>query len=791
VFQYQQTAFPIADEPHYGEVATADMFGNGYSSVVDFDAGIVAAYEGSGTLNAAGTNSYVFGNFSDGNQHPYGQFALGYFVSGRTSEPDMVTQDTSQAAPGGFLAIGNAGNGGFTVLPIAIDVPAGYVAPDFATSTLPTAGYYVSAMALQDLDGDGKGDLLVLYHNLASNPAAASAATANLLYIYWGVGGVYYSSTPTILTLSRNYYELAVGDVNGDGFPDLVMSDGYLISVLAGDGTRSGFTRETHYLAGMGINQVVVQDVNGDGKPDIVVANGGAVLTAGVVNRGVLASNAEVNTGGLTVLGSPGGTSSPTGTVSGAVTATPNPVAFGSPVTFAATVAGSQSTMPSGAVNFYAGPLEIGSGTLAIGSTSYVYEYNPGVPPTLNAGTYTVTAQYVGDSNYAAATLTDPTPLVVQPVATTTTLQDVLTPIFYGQIIADTGIEEVSPEPDGGTIDFLINGVVACSLPYYPSGNEPTSCPPGTGAGYDAGTYMVQSVYSGDQNYLTSSSPVYTVEVQPDPTSASLTASPGTSSTVGQAVTLTATIADAYTTARGTVDFFDGTTLIGTGTVNGSGQASFATSSLAMGTHSLSACLVASLDFLASSPCGTLSFTVNPVVTPPPGSFTLAVNPAVLSIGVGNSVTAEVVVTALNGYHEPVQLTCSGLPQETTCTFVQSLIGAGGGSTGMIVSPAAPHACGSSTPDFIAPNAETGLAGLMLSALALLGLRRRRKLVRGLALMMLVPGGVTALSGLGGCGGKCLDLGTQPATYTFTVTGTSTGSPVTSQTVKVTMDAHL
>ena len=411
----------------------------------------------------------------------------------------------------------------------------------------------------------------------------------------------------------------------------------------------------------------------------------------------------------------------------------------------------------------------------------------------LNAGTYTLTASYSGDGKYGPTTLTGATPLVVTPIPTTTTLIDLATPIFYGQIIADVAVEEVSPTPDNGTLDFLINGAVTCSL-LFPEPPNTSYCPTSTGAGYDAGTYTVQSVYSGDTNYVASSTPVYTVVVQPDPTSATLTASTGTSSTVGQAVTFTATIADIYATAQGTVDFFDGGAQIGTGTVNASGQANFVTSGLVVGAHSLTACLVASLDFLASSPCGSLTFTVNPVVVPPPppppptGTFTLAVNPAALSIGVGNSLTAQVVVTALNGYSQPVQLACSGLPHETTCTFVRSLIGVGGGSTGMIVSPAAPHNCGSSTPDFVAPNVKSGLAGLALSVVALFGLRRRRRVVKALVLLV---GAFCVLPMLGGCGSGCKDFGTEPTSYEFTVTATSTGSPVTVLTQTVALKVHL
>jgi hypothetical protein len=55
---------------------------------------------------------------------------------------------------------------------------------------------------------------------------------------------------------------------------------------------------------------------------------------------------------------------------------------------------------------------------------------------------------------------------------------------------------------------------------------------------------------------------------------------------VGQAVIFTAHVAPSA--ATGSVSFYDGSTLLGTGTLSG-GVASFSTSSLARGTHSIKA----------------------------------------------------------------------------------------------------------------------------------------------------------------------------------------------------------
>jgi MYXO-CTERM domain-containing protein len=103
----------------------------------------------------------------------------------------------------------------------------------------------------------------------------------------------------------------------------------------------------------------------------------------------------------------------------------------------------------------------------------------------------------------------------------------------------------------------------------------------------------------------------------------------------------------------------------------------------------------------------------------------------------------------------------------------------------MIVSPAAPHNCGVSTPDFVAPNVRIGLAGLGM--LALLGLRRRRRWVKALVLV----GALCVMPMLSGCGSGCKDFGTEPTNYTFTVTATSMGSPTVSLAQVVTLKVHL
>jgi hypothetical protein len=107
-----------------------------------------------------------------------------------------------------------------------------------------------------------------------------------------------------------------------------------------------------------------------------------------------------------------------------------------------------------------------------------------------------------------------------------------------------------------------------------------------TTASLAAGSHAITAAYGGDTNNTPGTSPVLTQVVNQAGSSVSLTSS-ANPSTFGQSVTFTATVTGASPT--GTVTFNDGATTLGTGTVNGSGQATFTTSSLAAGSHSITA----------------------------------------------------------------------------------------------------------------------------------------------------------------------------------------------------------
>jgi hypothetical protein len=371
----------------------------------------------------------------------------------------------------------------------------------------------------------------------------------------------------------------------------------------------------------------------------------------------------------------------------------------------------------------------------------------------------------------------------------TTVITGLVSPIYYGQIIGDTAVVTVNGASTGGTITVFIDNKLVCTLAVT---GATMACPASTGTGYDAGTHTVYAVFSGDSQTQPSTSPTYTVIILPDPTTTTVTSSLNPSH-LTQAVTFTATVADAYATATGQVAFLDGTTVIGTGTLSG-GVATFTTSSLALGDHAITASYpytptsMVSLDFLPSGGSLPIQTVLYQLVGDGKPAFVITITPSPVVVPVYSAVFTTITVTEINGFNEPVNLSCAGMPNEASCLIGGLTIPAGGGTTQMLVSSTSPHSCytsNSSAPLPFGPKSGTGI--VLAGAFGLFLLRKRRKMF---ALMLLVVGlcGMTVLQG---CGSGCTDLGTLPGTYSFTVSGLSTGTAALKRSVSVELDVSV
>jgi hypothetical protein len=102
-----------------------------------------------------------------------------------------------------------------------------------------------------------------------------------------------------------------------------------------------------------------------------------------------------------------------------------------------------------------------------------------------------------------------------------------------------------------------------------------------------AKTHTIKATYSGDPNFKPSTGSVIQV-VEKFATTTRLTSSPNPSQ-FGQVVTFTAHVTSTGPAPTGKVKFLDGTTGIGLATLNGNGVAKLTKSTLAVGTHPITA----------------------------------------------------------------------------------------------------------------------------------------------------------------------------------------------------------
>src|SRR5437899_623500 len=248
------------------------------------------------------------------------------------------------------------------------------------------------------------------------------------------------------MSRSRNVYQVAVVDVNGDGRPDLVMSDGYVVSVQTNLGGRA-FGAEQHFLAGMGINSISAGDVNKDGRTDLVIANGGAVISNPASGQTATAST-EVNTGGITVLLNQM-TLTPTTVV--LTISSPLTITFGQALNGSAQVTASDHSLATGTISFYDGAANICTIPVAPSASCPA-----SAGANFTVGTHVLTAVYSGDTTHLGSA-SAPVAVTVLPVATKARTVTMLT-------------SSVDPAVSGQSVTFTANVVGAAGSAVAPTG---------------------------------------------------------------------------------------------------------------------------------------------------------------------------------------------------------------------------------------------------------------------------------------------------------------------------------
>ncbi len=605
-------------------VAVADVNGDGKPDL------LVANVCASNSNCANGSVSVLLGN-GDGTFQTAVSYGSGGVDAYSVAVADVNGDGTPDLLLANVCASGNCANGSVSVL-------LGNGDGTFQTAvSYGSGGEDALSVAVADVNGDGKPDLVV-----ANQCFSSSNCTNGSVSVLLGNGdGTFQTALITSTPELPGIESLAVADFNGDGKLDVASGAGNVLLLGNGDGTF-----QTPYTLGAGGPGIAVGDFNLDGRPDLAV--GGVTILLNISDGFVSATTTTVSaspnpasfgqsvtitatvasafnagplTGtvtfydGTTSLGSaavgngqatlstttllmganaitasysgntdykPSTSAVLTETVNTATTTTTlnsslNPSSYNQSVTFTSGVSSLGGT-PTGTVTFVDGTTALGTSTLS-GSGIATFSIS-----TLSVGTHSITAVYNGSADFSGST----SPVlsqVVQKASTTTAVSSSLNPSTDSQSVTFTA-----------TLSWSAGGTPTGSVAFL-DGTNTLGTSPVNGSGVatfsistlSVGTHNITAAYSGDGNFSGSTSPVLSQVVQQGNTSTALTSSLNPS-TESQSVTFTATVSSAVgLTPTGTVKFVDGTTILGTLVLNGAGVATFTTSTLSVGTQSITA----------------------------------------------------------------------------------------------------------------------------------------------------------------------------------------------------------
>jgi len=234
-------------------IATQSSFDTPPTSVVHTRLG-----NGDGTFRASGADMAL----------SIGLSAFGYTNGALPAVADFNGDGKRDLAVIGYPASGSgvyllAGNGDGT-----------FAAPATIDASLASAGNPPGAVLAADFDADGKPDLAVM----DSGRRYDSTPVAGSVRVYRNLGGGSFSSA---LKLPGAPYPeaLAVGDVNGDGKPDIVVASeaapfaSDTLYVYLGNGNGTFQSARTQNLPDFWFQSIALGDADNDGKLDLVIGN--------------------------------------------------------------------------------------------------------------------------------------------------------------------------------------------------------------------------------------------------------------------------------------------------------------------------------------------------------------------------------------------------------------------------------------------------------------------------------------------------------------------------------------
>ena len=239
-------SYPVGSGPNCVAVADFDSDGKPDLAVANFTSRNVSVLRNDGHGSFLAAVTYPLGNTV--------ALCLTAADLNGDGKPDLavataVNNISNDSFDGSVTLMLNDGSGGF-LTPVR-----------YAVGPKPTS------VAAADFNGDDKVDLAVAIHGDAVNGDSRVSVLRND-----GSGG-FLPAVDHDAAIGAPLYVVAA-DLNGDGHPDLAVTDDAnpLVSVLLNNGS-GGFVPAVTYAGGGEGGSLATADFNGDGKPDLAVAS--------------------------------------------------------------------------------------------------------------------------------------------------------------------------------------------------------------------------------------------------------------------------------------------------------------------------------------------------------------------------------------------------------------------------------------------------------------------------------------------------------------------------------------
>ncbi|HEV2354607.1 MAG TPA: FG-GAP-like repeat-containing protein, partial [Puia sp.] len=243
-----RTDVPTGSGPQW--ICNADLDGDGKPDIIvaNGDSNTVTVYHNNsspGTVSFAEAGSYMMATSG----YPIGVVAGDLDGDGK---PDLVVSNYYTQTLTVYMNASTPGN-------IVMD----------SVLSVPSANYILGA-SITDLNGDGKPEVIV------------ASQGSNMLAVYTNsstIGHISFSNeTPVMSPSGGSPFKVVVGDLDGDGKPDLAAANSYLgtVSVYLNTSPTGGaisFAANMDFTTGNFPEGMAVGDLDGDGKPDMIVAN--------------------------------------------------------------------------------------------------------------------------------------------------------------------------------------------------------------------------------------------------------------------------------------------------------------------------------------------------------------------------------------------------------------------------------------------------------------------------------------------------------------------------------------